>query len=462
MKIVPVILAGGIGSRLWPLSRQSLPKPLLRLAGANTLLQDAVLRVGDRSRFAPPIVVANLDHRFIVAEQLQEAGAADATILLEPVPRGAGPALAAAALVAAAGDEQALLLVQPADRDVRDHAAYLAAIAAAARPAQAGSFVLLGLPPGGSASTVVRAGEPAEEGTFRVGAFSGTEAAPADGRTFANSGIVVLPARGLLDEMALHAPEVLDAIGPAVARATRDLDFLRMEPAAFAASPCLSIDAALLRPSARTRLAPAAFDGCDLAGWSSLWSEADKDGAGNVALGDAVLERSRGSYVRSEGPLVAVVGVEDLVVVATPDAVLVTSRQEDQAVGAVVERLRRSNHDAADHSPRVYRPWGWYETIDRGERFQVKRITVKPGAKLSLQKHVHRAEHWVVVNGAAAVEVDGRQSLLGENQGAFIPPGAVHRLSNPGKLPLNLIEVQSGAYLGEDDIVRLEDEYARA
>jgi mannose-1-phosphate guanylyltransferase/mannose-1-phosphate guanylyltransferase/mannose-6-phosphate isomerase len=288
------------------------------------------------------------------------------------------------------------------------------------------------------------------------------EAYLADGRYSWNSGIFLLPAGAVVEELQAHAPQVLAAARQALALAKTDMDFLRLDPEAFAQSPSISIDYAVMEKTARAAVAPASFAWSDVGAWSALWDLAEPDAEGNVQIGDTLAEGTRGCYLRSEGPLVATVGVENLIVVATPDAVLVADRARDQEVKRLVERLRASNHATAIQTRRVYRPWGWYEGIEAGERFQVKRISVSPGQKLSLQKHFHRAEHWVVVNGTAQVEVDGQEKLLGENESVYIPLGAVHRLVNPGKVALNLIEVQSGPYLGEDDIVRFEDIYARA
>jgi mannose-1-phosphate guanylyltransferase/mannose-1-phosphate guanylyltransferase/mannose-6-phosphate isomerase len=468
--IFPVILSGGSGSRLWPLSRESFPKQLLALAGSQTMLQETALRVADPSLFHPVTVVANAEHRFVIAEQLREAGLRQPTIVLEPMAKNTAPAVAAAALIASEADPDALILVMPADHAVPDKAGFLDAVRAGAAAAKAGALVLFGIQPDNAATGYgyIRAGKTLEGAAKRVDAFvekpdqTTAEGYLADGRYSWNSGIFLLPAKGVIAELEAHAPAVIAAVREALAAAKRDMDFLRLDPEAFAKSPSISIDYAVMEKTAKAAVVPSSFLWSDVGAWSALWKLADRDEADNVLIGDAIAEDTRGSYVRTEGPLVATVGVADLVVVATADAVLVANKHRDQDVKKIVERLKASNHATAAQNRRVYRPWGWYEGVDAGERFQVKRILVKPGEKLSLQKHFHRAEHWVVVNGTAEVHVDGENKLLAENESVYIPLGATHRLSNPGKVPLNLIEVQSGPYLGEDDIVRFEDIYARA
>jgi mannose-1-phosphate guanylyltransferase/mannose-1-phosphate guanylyltransferase/mannose-6-phosphate isomerase len=469
-KIFPVILSGGSGSRLWPLSRESFPKQLLPLAGERTMLQETALRVEDPALFHPVMVVANAEHRFVIAEQLREIGQQEPTIVLEPVAKNTAPAVAAAALIASEKDADALILVMPADHAVPDRAGFLEAIGAGTPAAKAGALVLFGIQPDSPATGYgyIRAGEALEGAARRVEAFvekpdlATAEGYLADGQYSWNSGIFLLPAKSVIAELEAHEPAVIAAVRAAVAGAKRDMDFLRLDREAFAESPSISIDYAVMERTEKAAVVPSTFLWSDVGAWSALWMLAGRDDAENVRIGDTLAEDTRGSYLRSEGPLIATVGVEDLIVVATPDAVLVANRHKDQDVKKVVERLRASNHATASQTRRVYRPWGWYEGVDGGERFQVKRIQVNPGQKLSLQKHFHRAEHWVVVNGTAEVHLDGEQRLLSENESVYIPLGSTHRLGNPGKVPLNLIEVQSGPYLGEDDIVRFEDVYARA
>jgi len=468
-KIFPVILSGGSGSRLWPLSRESFPKQLLPLAGPRSMLQETALRVADRARFHPVMVVANAEHRFVIAEQLREIGEDQPTLVLEPVARNTAPAVATAALIASQSDPKALILVMPADHTVPDTAAFLAAVQAGVPAAEAGDLVLFGIQPDSPATGYgyIRAGAALQGAARRVEAFvekpdaQTAEAYLADGRYSWNSGIFLLPAKALIAELEAHEPAVLAAVRQALAAARRDMDFLRLDPDAFAKSPSISIDYAVMERTARAAVVPSSFLWSDVGAWSALWRLGEKDDNDNVEIGDTLAEDTRGSYLRSEGPLVATVGVADLIVIATPDAVLVASRHKDQDVKKLLERLHASEHRAATQNRRVYRPWGSYEGVTEGERFQVKRITVNPGQKLSLQKHFHRAEHWVVVNGTAEVQLDGQSLLLSENESIYIPLGSTHRLINPGKVPLNLIEVQSGTYLGEDDIVRFEDAYAR-
>jgi mannose-1-phosphate guanylyltransferase / mannose-6-phosphate isomerase len=469
-RIFPVVLSGGSGSRLWPLSRESYPKQLLPLTGEKTLLQEAALRASDPERFAPLTIIANADHRFIIAEQLREIGAGAPKIVLEPSARNTAAAVAAAALLARREDPEALILVMPADHHVTDRAGFLATVDQGAQAARAGALVLFGIEPDSPATGYgyIRSGEAFTDGARKVAQFvekpdrATAEGYLASGDYFWNSGIFLLPAGAVIAELQAHEPKVLAAVQAALDAAKTDMDFLRLDPEAFAQSPSISIDYAVMERTQAAAVVPAAFGWTDVGSWSALLDLAEQDEHGNACMGDVLLESARNSYVRSEGQLIAAVGVENLIIVATPDAVLVADKAHDQDVKLVVDRLKAANHTSATQNRRMYRPWGWYEGIHDGDRFQVKRITVKPGEKLSLQKHFHRAEHWVVVNGTAEVHVDGKDQLLAENESVYIPLGSVHRLTNPGKVALNLIEVQSGPYLGEDDIVRFEDVYARA
>jgi mannose-1-phosphate guanylyltransferase/mannose-6-phosphate isomerase len=470
-RIVPVLLSGGTGSRLWPLSREACPKQLLSLLGEQTMLQQTALRVADPLLFSPPIVVANAEHRFAIGEQLRAAGISDPTIVLEPFGRNTAPAVAIAALLASEADSDAVILAMPVDHWVRDPAAFRAAVATGLTAARHGRFVLFGQRPTESATRFgyIRAGEGFASipdvcdvvNFVEKPNLAMVERLLACDEHLWNSGIFLLPARAFIDELEMRAPNVLEACRRTLAAATRDLDFLRLEERAFETCPSISIDYAIMEKTDRAVVVTAQFDWNDIGSWSALWTMGDKDRSGNVAVGDVVLEDACGCYVRGEGPLVAALGVEDLVIAATPDVVLVTTRGRDQDVGRLVERLKTSGHRSATQTLSVHRPWGYYQSIHAGDRFQVKRITVNPGAKLSLQKHFHRAEHWVVVNGTAIVTRDDEEILLRENESVFVPLGCMHRLENPGKVPLNLIEVQSGAYLGEDDIVRMQDIYHR-
>ncbi|WP_293680011.1 mannose-1-phosphate guanylyltransferase/mannose-6-phosphate isomerase, partial [uncultured Phenylobacterium sp.] len=431
--------------------------------------QQVALRVADPERFHTITVVANAEHRFVVAEQLRQVGAANARIVLEPVSRNTAPAIIAGVLAATRCDEDALVLVMPADHDIPDVAAFRASVALGAKVAEGGALVLFGIDPTGPETGYgyICAGEALPAGGRRVAAFvekpDVTRATSflAAGDHYWNSGIFLLPASLLLAEMNRCEPAIVTAMEAAIAGAGADIDFLRLDPVAFAASPSISLDHAVMERTSRAAVVPATFRWSDVGAWSSLWRAGRQDEDGNVALGDTLIEQTRRTYVRSDGPLVATLGVEDLIVVATDDAVLVAHRDAEQSVKKVVERLRLLPHSAATQTARVYRPWGWYESVHSGEHFQVKHLTVKPGARLSLQKHQHRAEHWVVVGGHGEITVDTHRTLLGVNESVFVPRGATHRLSNPGAAPLHVIEVQIGAYLGEDDIVRFEDDYAR-
>ena len=467
-KIVPVILSGGAGVRLWPLSRESFPKQFHPLSGSRTLLQETALRVADGERFERLVVVANGEHRFLVAEQLRDV-AATPTIILEPIARNTAAAVATAAYFAHQADPEALVLIMPADHAVPDTDAFLNALDAGVDAARDGSLVLFGIPPTGPATDYgyIRANGTVRGAARQVEAFvEKPEASVAatylkDPDCYWNSGIFLLNAGVVLEEFERYAPSIMAAARASVDAGNRDADFLRLEENAFAASPTTSFDLAILEHTRRAVVVPAAFGWADIGSWGALWDAADRDNFDNVEVGQVVCEETNRSYVRSEGPMIATVGVDDLVVIATPDAVLVARRDSEQGVKKVVERLRVSNHRAATEARRVYRPWGSYESIYVGERCQVKCLTVSPGGCLSLQSHFHRAEHWVVVNGTAEVHLNGACSLVTENGYVYVPLGTRHRLKNPGKVPLNLIEVQSGGYLGEDDIIRLEDVYAR-
>lgn len=470
-RIIPVLLSGGTGSRLWPLSRETCPKQLLALLGEKTLLQQTALRAAEPALFGDIIVVANAEHRFSIAEQLRAIGIGRPTMILEPVGRNTAPAIAAAALVAAEADPDAIILAMPVDHWISDVGAFRGAVAKGAEAARSGRFVLFGVRPAGPATGFgyIHVGAPlgnAQE-AFVVADFlekpTGDVASmlAAGGEHLWNSGIFLIPVRLLIDELGRAAPDVLSATRVALGIAARDEDFLRLDEAAFAACPSISIDHAVMEQTAHAAVVAADFGWSDVGSWSALWDVAEKDDCNNVVIGDVVMEDAKDCYVRGEGPLVAALGVENLVITATPDVVLVASKDRDQDIGKLVTRLKSDGHSAATQTQRVHRPWGYYQSIHAGSRFQVKRITVNPGAKLSLQKHFHRAEHWVVVNGTAIVTRDDEEKLLRENESVFVPLGCTHRLENPGKVPLNLIEVQWGSYLGEDDIVRVEDVYQR-
>lgn len=468
--IVPVILSGGSGTRLWPVSRSSYPKQLLPLLGELTMLQETVVRVKDRG-FAAPILVCNEEHRFLIADQLDKAGVTAREIVLEPTARNTAPAVAAAALIAAADDPRALILVLPSDHAVRLPDAFAEAVNIARVAAESGALVTFGIRPDRPATGYgyIRAGQPLDgaPGCLRVERFvekpdrATAEALLAEGGHSWNSGMFLFPARVYLDELRRLEPEMLAACEQAVAEARRDLIFLRLDDRAFARARGQSVDYAVMEHTDRAAVVPVDIGWSDVGSWDALWEIGEKDESGNVTKGDVLCHDTRDCHVWTSQTLVATVGVENLVVVATDDAVLVASRERAEDVKLVVDRLKKDGRpEPATHS-RVYRPWGSYETLELGNRFQVKQIVVNPGAKLSLQYHYHRAEHWVVVEGTARIVRGEEELILQENESTFIPLGVKHRLENPGKLPLRLIEVQSGSYLGEDDIVRIEDQYGR-
>jgi mannose-1-phosphate guanylyltransferase / mannose-6-phosphate isomerase len=470
-RIVPVILSGGSGTRLWPVSRESFPKQLWPLLSDRTLMQETALRAAG-PEFAPPIVVCNHEHRFLIAEQLRAAGIHDARIVLEPVGRNSAPAIAAAAVLVAETDPNAVLWMMAADASIADEVALRSALQAAATAARAGYVVTFGMKPTAPETGYgyIEIGAPLRDaaGVYAIARFREKPDAEtaarfvADGRHLWNSGMFVFTVNTLLEELEAHAPDVLPAVRQAVTDRTGDLDFIRLGVAAFTACPSISIDYAVAERSSRAAVVPADLGWSDVGSWSALWELGAKDAAGNVAVGDVVLEGAENCYVRSDGMLAAVVGLRDAVVVVTEDAVLAMHRGHAQDVKKIVERLKASGRPEAVAHNRSYRPWGYYESLIQGDRFQVKRIVVMPGRQLSLQSHYHRAEHWVVVNGTARVTRDQDVLIVRENESVYLPLGCVHRLENPGRIPLTLIEVQSGAYLGEDDIVRLQDTYGRA
>ena len=472
MKIYPVILSGGAGTRLWPLSRAVLPKQLLPLVADKTMLQETALRVAGLPGLMAPLVVCGNDHRFMVAEQLRAAGITPLGILLEPVGRNTAPAVAAAAHFLKSVDPEAVMLVLPADHVITDREAFKEAVLRAATMVQGGGLATFGIVPKSPETGYgyIRRGAAlancadcyAVERFVEKPDLATAQAFVADGGYYWNSGMFMFAAERYLTELAKFAPEIADAADKAVNNGYRDLDFCRLDDAAFTACPSDSIDYAVMEHTQDAVVVPADIGWSDVGSWSDLWEVQPHDENGNAQRGDVYLDGVKNSLVRAERRIVAVVGVEDIVVVETQDAVLVAHKDQVQRVKQVVEHLKSKERTEHLHHTRVYRPWGHYEGIDSGDRFQVKRITVKPGEKLSLQMHHHRAEHWVVVSGTARVTCGDTVSLLSENESTYIPIGMNHRLENPGKLPLHIIEVQSGSYLGEDDIVRFEDIYKRA
>ena len=472
MKIYPVILSGGAGTRLWPLSRAVLPKQLLPLVADKTMLQETALRVANWPGVMAPLVVCGNDHRFMVAEQMREIGITPLGILLEPVGRNTAPAVAAAAHHLKAIDPEAIMLVLPADHVIENNAAFRDAVERAITLVGQGALATFGIVPKTPETGYgyIRRGEQVANcgECFKVARFvekPDLETARgflAEGGYYWNSGMFMFQADRYLAELQQHAPAIAASASQAMKSAYRDLDFCRQDETSFSACPSDSIDYAVMEHTRDAAVVPADIGWNDVGSWSALWEVQAKDGQGNAQRGDVYLDGVKNSLVRAESRIVAVVGVEDLVVVETQDAVLVAHKDQVQRVKQVVDHLKSKARTEHLHHTRVYRPWGHYEGIDAGDRFQVKRITVKPGEKLSLQMHHHRAEHWVVVSGTARVTCGDKVSLLSENESTYIPIGMNHRLENPGKLPLHIIEVQSGSYLGEDDIVRFEDIYKRS
>lgn len=468
MKLVPVILCGGSGTRLWPLSRSYLPKQFLPLISERTMLQETALRVRGIEGAAAPILIANEEHRFLAAEQLREISAVPHALLLEPAGRGTAAAAAAAALMLRAEDPDSVMLLMPADHAISKLPQFHAAIRTAVQLASQGSLVVFGIAPASphTGYGYIRQGAPEGE-AFVVERFvekPNLETAKgflAAGGYFWNSGIFVFRAERYLSELQRHRPDILSAVTRAMGNAQRDIDFVRPEPEAFLAVPDDSIDRAVMERTRDAVVVPAKFTWSDVGSWSALWALGAKDAVGNVSHGDVMARDSRGSYLRSEGRLIAAVGVEDLVIVETKDALLVSTKDRADDVKLAVEELKRSRRTEHATHHRVYRPWGYYESIDAGERFQVKRLMLKPGARLSLQLHRKRAEHWVVVSGEAKVTRGDEELRLGPNQSTYISTGTKHRLENPGLDPLFVIEVQSGDYFGEDDIERFADDYRR-
>ncbi len=469
--LIPLILSGGSGTRLWPVSRKNLPKQFLALTGQGTLFQQTIARTRQLPEVTAPIVVASEDHRFLAADQLLEAGIKDADIVLEPLARNTAPAIALGALQALRRDPEAILLVLPADHLIGDTAAFVDAVTQAMPLAAQGWLVTFGIRPDrpDTGFGYIRRTEAIDEHGYQVGQFvekpdlATAESYLADGGYDWNSGMFLFKASRYLDELAAHAPEMLAAVREAHAKASADLDFVRIDRDAFARVPENSIDYAVMEKTRRAAVIPVSCRWSDIGSWSALWLTGDKDAQGNLCEGDTMPVDTRNSLLRShERHLLATVGVDDLIVVTTPDATLVAHRDAAQDVKKIVERLKAAGRSEHSWHRVVYRPWGNYDSLEAGDRFQVKRIHVKPGASLSLQKHHHRAEHWIVVSGTAEVTCDDKVFLLSENQSTYIPLGSRHRLRNPGKVALELIEVQSGSYLGEDDIVRFDDVYGRA
>ena len=472
--IQPVILCGGCGTRLWPLSRAQFPKQFLRMFGKESLFQLALKRLGglqsESMASAKPLVVGNEDHRFLVLDQLHDIGVEPAAVLLEPVGRNTAPALALAVHAARDGQADPILVVCPADQVVADVPGFVEAVTKAVTLAETGTIVLLGIAPTRPETGYGYMRVAQQQTMPRVEAFVEKPDLPTaeryigEGCYYWNSGIFVLKASVWQAAFSKFRPDITKAVQCAWDARVRDTVFIRPGRAEFEAVPAESIDYAVMEKCIGTcdvRMVPLAAGWSDLGSWDAAWQASEKDGQGNASVGDVMLKNSSNVFVHASSRLVSVVGLENVIVVETPDAVLVVDRARSQEVKHIVAELNAGSRDEHRQHRKVYRPWGWYDSIDQGERFKVKRIMVKPGASLSLQKHHKRAEHWVVVSGTAEIVCGDKTMRLTENQSTYIPLGEVHRLSNPGTVPLEIIEVQSGDYLGEDDIVRLEDHYGR-
>ncbi len=472
--ILPIIMAGGSGSRLWPLSRQVFPKQFLTLYGESSMLQATAERLADIEH-APAIVICGEEHRFSVAEQFRLNNIPNSGIILEPVGRNTAPAIALAALQAVKNGDDPLLLVLAADHVIKDSQAFSNSVKQAQAHAAAGKLVTFGIVPTAAETGYgyIKRGESQQESGYKVAEFvekpdlSTAESYLQTGDYYWNSGMFLFKASRYLAELKAHRPDILASCEKAMSAVESDLDFIRINKEAFEACPDDSVDYAVMEPLCAVEgsndvvVVPMDCGWSDVGSWSALWEVSEKDDNGNAFKGDVIDVDTKNTLVHATDKLVATVGLEDIAIVETKDAILVSKLSEVQKVKKIVEQLKVEERSEFKHHRQVYRPWGAYDSIDKGERFQVKRITVKPGAKLSVQMHHHRAEHWVVVSGTAKVLNGDKEILLTENQSTYIPVGVIHALENPGKVPLELIEVQSGSYLGEDDIVRLSDVYGR-
>jgi mannose-1-phosphate guanylyltransferase/mannose-6-phosphate isomerase len=473
--IFPVILSGGSGTRLWPLSRSMYPKQFIRFFSgqSTTFLGAAMARLKTDAGFAPPILLCNNDHRFLVREEIERAGIKPRAIILEPVGRNTAPAIAVAALAALRENPGAILAVMPSDHVVKDDAKFIEGVKRAAKVAATGRLVLFGIKPDEphTGYGYIKQGAPLEGfngGAYLVESFAEkpdkatAEKYLAAGGYYWNSGIFVLNARTYLEEIARLEPAILEAARGALAKATDDLGFLRLDKASFAQSPNISIDYAVMEKTVTAAMLPLDVGWNDVGSWSSLWDIAPRDDKGNYIHGEAVLEDTNNCYVHSEKSIISTIGVKDLVIIDTPDALLVADKSRTQDVSKIVARLKQSNRKEQEQHLRNYRPWGYFETLNVGPRFQVKLLHVKPGGKLSMQMHHHRSEHWIVVQGTAKIVIGEIEKLVRENESVYIFATQWHRLENPGKVPVEIIEVQIGSYLGEDDIMRADDIYHRA
>ena len=469
MQIIPVILSGGSGTRLWPLSRKQYPKQYLPLAGDNTMLQETILRLNGLDNLADPIVICNADHRFLVAEQCQQIDIENPTILLEPIGRNTAPAIAAAALQSQKISNEAVLLVLSADHVIQDIDAFHQAIKIASRQAQAGKLATFGIVPtdANTGYGYIKSSQENIDGAHKVEKFvekPDLETAQIyleQGNYLWNSGMFMFQADVLISELSEQSPNIVVSVIDAVTNATKDLDFIRLDKQSFESSPSDSIDYALMEKSDNVVVVPLDAGWNDIGSWSALHDIGTKDADGNVINGDVFMQDTTNTYIHANGHMIATIGVQDLIIVDTPNATLISTKDKSQEVKNIVEQLKRKDREEQSCHRKVYRPWGWYDSIEMGKHFQVKRLHVKPGAKLSLQMHHKRAEHWVVVSGIATA-INGKETLiLTEGESTYIPIGTTHALENHTDEILEIIEVQSGTYLGEDDIVRFDDIYGR-
>jgi len=469
MQIIPVILSGGSGTRLWPLSRKQYPKQYLPLAGDNTMLQETILRLSGIDNLADPIIICNADHRFLVAEQCQQIDIKSPIILLEPVGRNTAPAIAAAALQSINGSDEAVLLVLSADHVIQDVDAFHQAINIASQQVQEGKLAIFGIVPtdANTGYGYIKASKDDDNGAHKVEEFvekpdlAIAQSYLEQGNYLWNSGMFMFKATTLINELTVHSLDIVNSVSDAVNNAEQDLDFIRLDKQAFESSPSDSIDYALMEKSDNVVVVPLDAQWNDIGSWSALYDIGIKDTNGNVIQGDVFTEETTNTYIHANHHMVATIGVQDLVIVDTPNATLIATKDKAQEVKKIVERLQEQDREEQFCHRKVYRPWGWYDSIEVGLHFQVKRLHVNPGAKLSLQMHHKRAEHWVVVSGTATA-INGEEVLtLKEGDSTYIPIGTTHGLENKTNEQLEIIEVQSGAYLGEDDIVRFEDIYGR-
>jgi len=469
MQITPVILSGGSGVRLWPLSRKEYPKQYLSLAGDNTMLQETILRLNGLDNLVDPIIICNASHRFLVADQCQQIGIKNSTILLEPVARNTAPAIAAAALQSVKDSGDSVLLVLSADHVIQDIDAFHKAIMIANQLAQSGKLATFGILPtdANTAYGYIKSSKKNNNGAYKVEEFvekpdlKTAEFYLEQGGYLWNSGMFMFQASTFIDELTTYAPNIVTLVGNAVDNAEQDLDFIRLEKQSFESSPSDSIDYTLMEKSNNVVVVPLDAQWNDIGEWAALYDIGIKDDQGNVIKGDAMTQDTTNTYINADNHIVATIGVDNLIIIDTPDATLIATQDKAQEVKNIVESLKASGRCESKTHRKVYRPWGWFDSIDSGKHFQVKRLYVKPGAKLSLQMHHKRAEHWVVVNGMATVTSGDQTFILNKGESTYIPIGITHALENKTNESLEIIEVQSGTYLGEDDIVRFEDVYGR-